>query len=532
MKKKTKRIISLGLLIGAFVIYATLFSGMGGGFDDGNDAFEWKDTDAFYLDSYTIQEGNGFTDFAVIEDTIIAVSDSWSIARLINISDPINMYEIMDLDGSFENFIYSPVAAEDDTFIMAGAYGVERYDASDPTNLVYTGQLADVWGAAEIEILDGLIYHINYPFTNTFTVIDATADLSGGQDGVISNWTAPSNYILFEKMQIFEDIAVLAYSDGIMIVNISNPYNIQYLAEYETDLPRAMVKYGDVLYLSDQNGLKCLNISDYSDIKLIKAYDSTDYVFEDLEFQDGYAYGFRKFLETSEVSNNRERLICLDMRDPLNVEVIAENTDISCTQVEIHEDVLYLAGYCSKDGETFDYGDPDYGIISMRLFDSLNLSDTSIATVEEFDSVNNVEDVAVNGPLAYIADGEDGVSIIDISNVSQLEEVGAIDTAGNAMDVAVCGKTMFVADDDNGFSVYDASDPNDITLVDNYDAGGNSYSIDLKRSYACVAEGSAGISLVNVSDHYDSTELSVVDTIGAAMDVDIDGGVAYVADLE
>jgi hypothetical protein len=50
-----------------------------------------------------------------------------------------------------------------------------------------------------------------------------------------------------------------------------------------------------------------------------------------------------------------------------------------------------------------------------------------------------VRDVAVSGSYAYVADGDAGLRVIDVSNPSSPREVGAYDTPGDAWGVAVSG---------------------------------------------------------------------------------------------
>ena len=54
-------------------------------------------------------------------------------------------------------------------------------------------------------------------------------------------------------------------------------------------------------------------------------------------------------------------------------------------------------------------------------------------------------DVSISGPYAYVADGGDGIKVIDISNPSNPTIVGSVDTPQGASDVFVwplclCGR--------------------------------------------------------------------------------------------
>ncbi|MBI2202098.1 MAG: hypothetical protein HYU43_09195, partial [Armatimonadetes bacterium] len=48
-------------------------------------------------------------------------------------------------------------------------------------------------------------------------------------------------------------------------------------------------------------------------------------------------------------------------------------------------------------------------------------------------------DVAVQGQYAYVADGDAGLQVIDVSNPVNPVRVGGVDTSGSAIGVAVAG---------------------------------------------------------------------------------------------
>jgi hypothetical protein len=62
--------------------------------------------------------------------------------------------------------------------------------------------------------------------------------------------------------------------------------------------------------------------------------------------------------------------------------------------------------------------------------------------------------VAVSGTVAYVADGQAGLQIIDVSNPTNCVRVGGYDTSGNAQGVAVAGNRIYVADADKGLRVF------------------------------------------------------------------------------
>ena len=61
--------------------------------------------------------------------------------------------------------------------------------------------------------------------------------------------------------------------------------------------------------------------------------------------------------------------------------------------------------------------------------------------------------VVISGNHAYVADGEGGLQIIDISDSSSPFIVGSVDTPGLAWDVFIFGNYAFVADGEGGLQI-------------------------------------------------------------------------------
>ncbi|MDW8114688.1 MAG: hypothetical protein RMJ34_07150, partial [candidate division WOR-3 bacterium] len=60
----------------------------------------------------------------------------------------------------------------------------------------------------------------------------------------------------------------------------------------------------------------------------------------------------------------------------------------------------------------------------------------------------------VSGSYCYVADGNAGLRIIDITNPNSPYEVGYYDTPGWAWGVYVSGSYCYVADDEAGLQIY------------------------------------------------------------------------------
>ena len=64
--------------------------------------------------------------------------------------------------------------------------------------------------------------------------------------------------------------------------------------------------------------------------------------------------------------------------------------------------------------------------------------------------------VRVHGSLAYVANGLDGLLVLDVSNSAQIIEVGRVTTGGYARDVRVAGSRIYLANGEWGLTVLEA----------------------------------------------------------------------------
>jgi|GEM_PF-4194278 len=76
---------------------------------------------------------------------------------------------------------------------------------------------------------------------------------------------------------------------------------------------------------------------------------------------------------------------------------------------------------------------------------------------------------------------------------------GAYDTAGTANSIAVSGNYAYVADGADGLIILDISTPSIPTLVGSYDTPGDAKAVALMGTNAVVADGTGGVQIVNVA---------------------------------
>ena len=68
--------------------------------------------------------------------------------------------------------------------------------------------------------------------------------------------------------------------------------------------------------------------------------------------------------------------------------------------------------------------------------------------------------VTTTNGYAYIADGTDGLQIVDFANPASPIRVGGCDTGGTARGIAISGNTVYVADDQGGLVIFTVDQTN------------------------------------------------------------------------
>ena len=145
-----------------------------------------------------------------------------------------------------------------------------------------------------------------------------------------------------------------------------------------------------------------------------------------------------------------------------------------------------------------------------------------------------INSLVVSGGHAYLAAGESGLRIINVSNPAAPVEVGYYDTAGYAEGVAVSGNYAYVADLDQGLRVINISNKTSPVEVGSYNPSGLgswAYTVKVEGMYAYVA-GTDGLRRINVSNPANPTLAGFFEILGGPSykGVALSGNYAYVAD--
>jgi|TARA_B110000483_G_scaffold232747_1_gene300719 subtilisin-like proprotein convertase family protein len=188
----------------------------------------------------------------------------------------------------------------------------------------------------------------------------------------------------------------------------------------------------------------------------------------------------------------------------------------------------------STDGKTAYLADGDSGI---RIFD---LTDgTNPIEISNLDTTSgNARGIALSSDekTLYLANNTAGLQIIDVTNASLPSLLGEYNTTGSSQDVVLSpdGNTAFIADQQGGVDVIDVSDGLNPSSVVTLGGSTNVFDVDISPDgrYLYVADQTAGWLVYDVQDITDSFVVATIETSGYATGIILsnDGSKAYVAD--
>ena len=109
------------------------------------------------------------------------------------------------------------------------------------------------------------------------------------------------------------------------------------------------------------------------------------------------------------------------------------------------------------------------------------------------DTTGTAWGVYVSGGYAYVADGDSGLAVINVSDPTNPGTPVYRDTTGDAKGVYVSGDYAYVADKASGLAVIDISDPINLGTPVYEDTNGSAYGVYVSGNYAYVADYTSGL---------------------------------------
>ena len=256
-----------------------------------------------------------------------------------------------------------------------------------------------------------------------------------------------------------------------------------------------------------KNGLMILDISDLPAITILEK-SVPDAVKEayDIVLQGTYAY----------IASGKSGYYMLDVSDINNVAVLGQDKKpTNANTIEAYDDYVYVA-------------DARFGLMIFNSPIKFGFQKQDIVGTK-----GSYENVTVAGKYAYIAAGEAGLKVIDVSNPSTPVGVSFNDgTNDYATALDVFDEHLYVVYRSGGLKEYSLIDAPDQPAFTDVQVGLPGETNDIvvnNKTYMYAASGSAGFQVIDFSN-FAAPDIYTVDTDGTAQGVFVKGKYAYVAD--
>ena len=182
---------------------------------------------------------------------------------------------------------------------------------------------------------------------------------------------------------------------------------------------------------------------------------------------------------------NEQGIGIVSVKDPLNLEEkLFYRTDNTVLSLKIDKEFNKL--YAGIKGE---------GLIIYTLSDSPYLKKTG-----EFKEKIDIYDIEIENGYAYLACGENGLYILDISNPSVVFLAGKLDTPGFADKILLRGNILFLADQNFGVEVVNVSDKSRPFFESKLRLNHKKIDIAFKNQYLYISNYEQGISVMDMSN--------------------------------
>lgn len=144
-------------------------------------------------------------------------------------------------------------------------------------------------------------------------------------------------------------------------------------------------------------------------------------------------------------------------------------------------------------------------------------------------------DVEVRGDLAYLADSDAGLRIVNVSNPAEPRELAHLEMYGSANELELNGNYCYLADDWSGLRIIDISDPNSPILTSTFKTEGSAQNVSISGHYAYIAEWNTenrgGLRIVDINDPENPVGTGFLG-VGNSFNLDVGGNYAYLGEGE
>ncbi len=411
-------------------------------------------------------------------------------------------------------------------FVALPSYGIQSFDARNPTSVQLLGDVTFPWGICDISCND-----VVGDLTVAGDVLYGTSALTGGfrapigPTGKVGTPVAMPIEGRTDSVVIGSQAVFVGAERGLSAFTDASGSPVALYSEAKgAGTARGIAVRGNGLYAtSASRGLEVYSIDDPLDPSAL-ALLPTPGITADFGLYDVVVRDERVF-----VLDGRKGILFFDASDPKNLVPLGSTAPAlpnfdGATSFELIGDVMYAC-----DGNN-----------PLRVFDVSDLAAPElVASVGSYNAFGNCFELLLDGPVLYVAGGG-GLGVVDVSDplAPSIVDVLPLSAAEPLYSLTKVGSTLLVSsrfrdyDSPTGssgrLSVLDVSDPLAPALVHRTASLPTLGRIVTRGTKAYVTAGSTGVAIFDLRDPLEPVlEGTIAPGFGSVTDVTIGGDVLY-----
>jgi hypothetical protein len=387
-----------------------------------------------------------------------------------------DLTKIYDMNALHPNDILADGSA---LYVTSGNAGLFIYNVSDPTNPLLAYNYTDCDNAIFLSKINDLLLVVDQP--SKLLVFNISTPFAPTK---ISQFYLPRMFFV-NDIATTENYTFLTNNDGIIILNITNPYHPQLLTIYNDYISdytgsRMIALRGHLAYVTHSTDqIFILDVSDPIRIRHLSTYTYVDGDFSELVFVDTFAYAASSL-----------GLFILNFSSPTSPIVIDRIVQFNMDRIFVHDDLMFS-------GRSWLY----FYNISNPLQPTYITSCSFSGDAESFAASQNYLFVSSNS-------GPNAITIFDLTNLPICFSVANI-TLGLSCKSVYFHKNILSLASGNTIFLYNFSNSSHPTYL-------NQFSISpfgildfiVTDDYIYIATSTYYFHIYNISDPYSVTHLS------------------------
>ncbi len=267
---------------------------------------------------------------------------------------------------------------------------------------------------------------------------------------------------------------------GLVLINITDPANPSELSSFhDGGRPQKLDVVGNIVYVADASeGLEIIDVSDTTNPVEIAQYDGSGEIY-DVQVIDDIAY----------VADWINGLVILNVSEPSDPSYMSRYPiSGACPHLHVEGDLAYVINHLSANS----------GFVVVNISDPLDPVFAGGYMPDDVDLWNPF----VLGDFMYACNhgaGTGEVQILNITDPWQVSQIGLYDANGTSFAAHVDGSIAFVADAQKGLLVVDVSNPLDPELLCSFYDGGAAVNLDVVGDMVYVADRDGGLEIFQLT---------------------------------